>query len=78
MYYHNAKDRKRFGDFYSDTLCSYIKNGEKCPQGDACTFAHSLVEQLYQSKTYKKKFCSHYPNNVEKCEYGDFCSFAHN
>ena len=76
--YHNSKDRKRYGNFYSDNMCSYISKGEKCPRGEECTDSHSRVEQLYQYQTYKKKFCSHYPNNIDKCEYEDFCSFAHN
>lgn len=77
MNYHNAKDRKRFGNCYNEAMCEYISKGEKCPRGDDCPDSHSRVEQLYQHQTYKKKFCSHFPNNVEKCEYGDFCSFAH-
>ena len=76
MFYHNAKDRKRYGAC-SENLCDWVVRGEKCPKGDECGESHSRVEQLYQYDTYKKKFCSHYPANVEKCEYGDYCSFAH-
>lgn len=77
MHYHNAKDRKRPGNFYSETLCRFVEEGRKCPQGDECLSAHSRVEQLYRADKYKIKFCAHYPNNVKLCEYGDFCSFAH-
>ena len=63
MYYHNAKDRKRYGEF-SETMCEFIVQGQKCPKGDECPNSHSRVEQLYQYQTYKKKFCSHYPSNI--------------
>lgn len=42
--YHNAKDRKRPGNFYSETMCKYVEEGKKCPMGDECPNAHSRVE----------------------------------
>lgn len=77
-YYHNAKDRKRIGLFYSSDLCEFAeKEILLCPAGDSCLKAHNRVEQLYRPDKYKSKFCTFYPNNLEKCEYGHFCSFAH-
>jgi len=78
-FYHNAKDRKRIGYFYSAELCEYAeKDSVSCPNGDNCMKAHNRVEQLYRPDKYKTKFCTFYPNNLEKCDYANFCSFAHN
>lgn len=76
MNYHNAKDRKRYGNFYTQ-MCTYIKQEQKCPQGDNCLYAHSFVEEHYNYQKYKKQFCSHYPHSTKDCPYGDFCSYAH-
>lgn len=76
-FFHNSKDRKRLGDFYSSDLCEYVEKGLNCPYGDVCRFAHNRVEQLYQPGKYKTKFCTFYPNNLKNCEYGQYCSFAH-
>ncbi|KAL4492433.1 hypothetical protein ABPG72_005568 [Tetrahymena utriculariae] len=76
-FYHNSKDRKRPGHFYSSDLCQHIEKNEGCPDGDDCKFSHNRVEQLYQPEKYKTKFCTFYPNNINQCEYGVFCSFAH-
>jgi len=77
-FYHNAKDRKRPGFFYSADLCEFAeKDSLICPNGDNCLKAHNRVEQLYRPEKYKSKFCTFYPHNLEKCEYGTFCSFAH-
>jgi hypothetical protein len=77
-FYHNAKDRKRVGYFFSAELCEYAeKEVNNCPHGEDCNLAHNRVEQLYRPEKYKTKFCSYYPHNLEKCEYGNFCSFAH-
>jgi len=78
-FYHNAKDRKRVGYFYSAELCDFAeKENVTCPNGDMCQRAHNRVEQLYRPEKYKTKFCTFYPHNLEKCDYGTFCSFAHN
>lgn len=77
-FYHNSKDRKRPGNFYSSDLCEYAETPENCPNGDMCLKAHNRVEQLYKPDKYKTKFCGHYPLNLHLCEYGTFCSFAHN
>jgi len=77
-FFHNGKDRKRPGFFYSADLCEFAeKDSMICPNGDACPKAHNRVEQLYRPEKYKTKFCTFYPNNLDKCEYGNFCSFAH-
>jgi hypothetical protein len=77
-YYHNAKDKKRLGFFYSTDLCEYAeKDPSSCMHGDSCPRAHNRVEQLYRPEKYKTKFCTFYPANLEKCDYGSFCSFAH-
>ncbi|KRX10515.1 hypothetical protein PPERSA_01527 [Pseudocohnilembus persalinus] len=76
-YYHNAKDRKRPGTFYSTDLCEYIEKNENCPFFINCPKSHNRVEQLYQPDKYKTKFCTFYPNKVSQCDYGNFCSFAH-
>lgn len=76
-FYHNSKDKKRPGNFYSADLCEYAEREESCPNGDLCQKSHNRVEQLYRPDKYKTKFCSFYPNYLDKCEYGIFCSFAH-
>ena len=43
-FYHNNKDRKRPGDFYSTELCEYIERNEPCPYGENCLKAHNRVE----------------------------------
>lgn len=77
-FFHNFKDKKRPGTFYTAELCEYVEKELTCPKGDLCTKSHNRVEQLYRMDKYKKKFCSLYPNYLDKCEYGVFCSFAHN
>lgn len=77
-YFHNAQDRRRQGDFYTEQMCSFAKNNSNCPKGQFCDKSHNQVEQLYRSDRYKTKFCYFYPNELAKCEYGIFCSFAHN
>jgi hypothetical protein len=78
QFYHNQKDRKRPGNFYSSDLCEYAeKENVTCPKGDNCPKAHNRVEQLYKQDKYKTKFCTYFPNNVQACDYGTFCSFAH-
>ena len=77
-FYHNCKDKKRPGNFYTADICEYAEREETCPNGDLCQKSHNRVEQLYRADKYKTKFCSFYPNYLEKCEYGVFCSFAHN
>ena len=76
-FYHNNKDRKRSGYFYSSDMCENTERGEMCLLGDICTKSHNRVEQLYRPEKYKTKFCSFYPHNISNCEYGAFCSFAH-
>lgn len=77
IFYHNAQDRKRAGNFYSEDLCEFRKANQACPKGELCEKSHNQVEQLYREEKFKKKFCLHYPKNLEKCEYGRYCSFAH-
>jgi len=77
-FYHNLKDRKRFGFVFSSEICEFAeKDPLLCQLGDNCLKAHNRVEQLYRPEKYKTKFCTFYPSNLEKCEYGDYCSFAH-
>lgn len=45
-YYHNTKDRKRAGDFYSGEICPFVEKNQDCPYGDECTMSHNRVEQL--------------------------------
>ena len=45
-YYHNPKDRKRAGDFYSGEICPFVEKNQDCPYGDECTMSHNRVEQL--------------------------------
>lgn len=80
LYYHNSKDKRRYGNWYSGELCDFAENdqAELCPSGDECQKSHNRLEQLYKPDKYKKRFCSYYPNNLFNCEYGKYCSFAHN
>ena len=50
-----------------------------CPEGDACEFAHNVVEKFYHPEMYKAKFCKTFMSNPSDiCEYGDYCAYAHN
>lgn len=73
-FFHNVKDMRRPGGFYSSELC---KNADNCEMKEACPFSHNYIEQMYQVEKYKTKFCTHYPNNLKQCEYGEHCSYAH-
>ena len=79
LFYHNSKDRRRFGNFYSNEMCEFAEKDqvELCPLEDKCPKCHNRLEQLYKPDKYKKKFCSFYPSNLHNCEYGKYCSFAH-
>lgn len=76
-YYHYSKDRRRAGYTKFTGECKYIKEGEICPKGDSCPYAHSQAELLYFADKYKTRFCSRYPNDLKNCEFGEYCSFAH-
>lgn len=76
-YFHNDKDRKRIGDFYTEELCPWINQNLHCVNGESCTKSHNRVEQLFREEKYKKKFCSYYPKCLNMCEYGPYCCFAH-
>lgn len=44
-FFHNAKDRKRPGTYYSADLCEFSdKEILMCPNSDACSKAHNRVE----------------------------------
>lgn len=78
FFFHNAKDRRRTGTFFSSELCEFgERNPELCPMGDFCPKSHNRLEQLYHAEKYKTKFCSHFPSYTQNCEYGVYCSFAH-
>ena len=58
FFYHNAKDRRRLGSFFSSELCEYAeKTNDMCSLGDFCTKSHNRLEQLYHPDKYKTKFC---------------------
>jgi hypothetical protein len=73
-FFHNFKDCRRPGGFYSSDLCPNI---DDCGRGDTCPYSHNYIEQMYQKDKYKTRFCGFYPNNLRNCEYGGYCSFAH-
>ncbi len=78
--YHNPKDRRRPGNFYSSELCNSVDQESfamKCAFGDVCTSSHNKVEAFYKPDKYKTKFCTYYPYNCRNCDYDDYCCFAH-
>lgn len=78
IFYHNEKDRKRAGDFYSTDICPSIEANKRCARGDFCTKAHNKVEQMFRPEKYKRKYCQYFPDLISNCSYGAFCCFAHN
>ena len=77
MYHDEQKDRRRKLGTYRPEKCQFIKNKKPCPNGDLCTFAHNIVEEMYHPDKYKAKFCSSYTEKTGICNYGSYCSFAH-
>lgn len=77
-FHDKTKDRRRPLGGYRSELCAYIAKKKVCPQGDACMFCHTRVEEFYHPDKYKAKFCACFNNPSKKCDYGGFCSFAHN
>ena len=67
-YFHNNKDRRRPGDFYSTDMCDKVSKKGGCPIGDKCLKSHNRVEQLFRQEKYKTKFCSNYPGKLKKCD----------
>jgi len=57
---------------YWDVLCQHVAEGEECPFGDACCFAHTREEISYHAAKYKTKSC-----NDRDCRGEDVCCFAH-
>ena len=53
------------------------KNVKPCPDGDACQYAHNIVEEFYHPEKYKAKFCQSFTDVKIQCKYGDYCAFAH-
>jgi len=63
---------------YTSELCSFIAKKKQCPQGDACIYCHTRVEEFYHPDKYKAKFCQSHLSVTGLCDYGEYCSFAHN
>jgi len=75
-FHEKLKDRRRPPTQYTSELCSYIAKKKQCPQGEACIYCHTRVEEFYHPDKYKAKYCQSFFQNGE-CEYGEYCSFAH-
>lgn len=91
--YHNLKERRRCPKFffYSEQPCPYVKSGgatknwrdpSRCPDGDACRYSHTLLEQMYHPNIYKTSPCNNY-SETDPSRYGPVsrallcCTFAH-
>lgn len=77
-FYHDAFDKRR-KNFFSLIPCKNIFNPQLqkfedkiCKSGDACKFAHNLIEINYHSDRYKTIVCEENP-----CELAEFCPFIH-
>lgn len=57
---------------YWDLMCEYVAEGEECPHGDQCLFAHTREEISYHAAKYKTKPC-----NDRDCRGQEVCCFAH-
>uniref|UniRef100_A0A7S4QIU1 C3H1-type domain-containing protein n=1 Tax=Alexandrium monilatum TaxID=311494 RepID=A0A7S4QIU1_9DINO len=57
---------------YWDVLCEHVAEGEECPCGDLCPFAHTREEISYHAAKYKTKIC-----NDRDCRGQEVCCFAH-
>lgn len=77
FYFHNSKDKRRPGEFYSTDMCTEMSKKSSCSKGDKCLKSHNRVEQLFRTEKYKTKFCSNYPGKLKKCEFGPYCCFSH-
>jgi len=78
-YHHESQRRRPLVDAltgqlrYWDVLCEHIGEGEECPSGDLCPYAHTREEISYHAAKYKTKFC-----NDKDCRGEEVCCFAHN
>lgn len=57
---------------YWDVLCEHVAEGEECPCGDLCPFAHTREEISYHAAKYKTRIC-----NDRDCRGQEVCCFAH-
>jgi len=57
---------------YWDVQCERVAEGQDCPAGDSCPFAHTREEISYHAAKYKTKLC-----NDRDCRGQDVCCFAH-
>jgi len=77
-YHHESQRRRPLVDAltgqlrYWDVLCEHIGEGEECPSGDLCPYAHTREEISYHAAKYKTKFC-----NDKDCRGEEVCCFAH-
>ncbi|KAG0486354.1 hypothetical protein HPP92_008449 [Vanilla planifolia] len=68
---------------HKNKICRNFYNGEVCPYGDRCSFAHVKPGSLKDSSAsnqnsvyWKTKLC-HKWSNSGYCPHGDHCSYAH-
>ncbi|KAF8058885.1 zinc finger CCCH domain-containing protein 67 [Scenedesmus sp. PABB004] len=57
---------------YDAIACSFAKQRQTCPRGDACTHAHNLFEYWLHPQRYRTELCS-FGSNCER----PVCFFAH-
>lgn len=57
---------------YWDIMCEHVTEGNCCPCGAACPFAHTREEISYHAAKYKTKLC-----NDRECRGQEVCCFAH-
>ena len=90
-HYHYDNKRRRSPKLfkYSHDACQAVKpdagaqwkRPSACTLGDACPFAHTLLEAMYHPEVYKTVLCSNFderdPSTWRRCQWGRMCAHAH-
>jgi len=43
---------------YSAVMCAYVRLGQECPAGEACTNAHNVFELWLHPARFRTQLCS--------------------
>eukprot|EP00656_Telonema_subtile_P051340 TRINITY_DN6875_c0_g1_i6.p1 TRINITY_DN6875_c0_g1~~TRINITY_DN6875_c0_g1_i6.p1 ORF type:complete len:543 (+),score=46.68 TRINITY_DN6875_c0_g1_i6:468-2096(+) len=60
-------------------MCRYTADGQKCPFGNSCIFAHTQSElrECLKSFKYKSVQCAHFHGDACYCPFGGRCDYIH-